>query len=637
MDTVRIVVQRTTLRVQLGSVPVSVGAGGVSDGDKGDIAVSSSGTVWTVEAVGGQTAAAVAAHVAVAHQPLDADLTAIAALSTTGYARRTGASTWTLSVPTAADVGALTQAEADTLYDLTGAALDAETAANAYTDAALAGKQDQDPVLDALVLVSGAGILTQSAPGTFNLRTLQTSGAGLSLTNGGGVAGDPTLSLSGDVAAIEALAGTGWAQRTGSNTWTLSVPTASDVGAQALDAGLTSLLAVDTAGGLLPYTTAASTWAGAALTAAGRALLDDADAAAQRATLGLGDAATRNVGTTSADVAQGDHAHAGVYQPSSAELSAIAALGGTGTLKRTGAATWSFVTPLGSVTVTIDVQGGASSGTYTAPAGAVLCWVRGWGGGGGGGGGRRDDTATTGSAGVAGQSAEAGAFVELPATLNGQSWTVGAAGTSGPGRTGSTGSGTAGGNGGDTTFAGRRWRGGLGGSGGTASGLIGAAGTSTTAANSGRLASAGLGTPSHASTANTVGAAGSPGSTTGGGGSGGNGGGLASGTTAYAGGQGGHAPAGSGGGAGGAGATAAPGTAGSPGTQPTPYEPGGGGGGGGNAGAAGTGTAGAGGDGGAGAGGGGGGSAHGCDAGSGGAGGGGGCHIFTLCIVSATA
>lgn len=55
---------------------------------------------------------------------------------------------------------------------------------------------------------------------------------------------------------------------------------------QAQDAGLTSLTAADGAAGL-PYVTAANTWTSATLTAAGLALLDDADAAAQRATLGV--------------------------------------------------------------------------------------------------------------------------------------------------------------------------------------------------------------------------------------------------------------------------------------------------------------------------------------------------------------
>ena len=43
-------------------------------------------------------------------------------------------------------------------------------------------------------------------------------------------------------------------------------------------------------------------------TAAGLALMDDADAAAQRATLGLGDAATRNVGTAAGTVCSGNDA-----------------------------------------------------------------------------------------------------------------------------------------------------------------------------------------------------------------------------------------------------------------------------------------------------------------------------------------
>lgn len=50
-------------------------------------------------------------------------------------------------------------------------------------------------------------------------------------------------------------------------------------------------------------------------TAAGLALMDDADAAAQRATLGLGGAATKDVGTGSTQVAQGNHTHPGVYEP----------------------------------------------------------------------------------------------------------------------------------------------------------------------------------------------------------------------------------------------------------------------------------------------------------------------------------
>jgi len=55
---------------------------------------------------------------------------------------------------------------------------------------------------------------------------------------------------------------------------------------QTLDDTLTSIAALGTAADKLAYTTGIDTWAEAALTAAGRALIDDADAAAQRTTLG---------------------------------------------------------------------------------------------------------------------------------------------------------------------------------------------------------------------------------------------------------------------------------------------------------------------------------------------------------------
>jgi len=50
---------------------------------------------------------------------------------------------------------------------------------------------------------------------------------------------------------------------------------------------------------------------GFAVTAAGKAILDDTTAADQRTTLGLGDSATKSVGTTTGTVATGDHTHEG--------------------------------------------------------------------------------------------------------------------------------------------------------------------------------------------------------------------------------------------------------------------------------------------------------------------------------------
>lgn len=64
------------------------------------------------------------------------------------------------------------------------------------------------------------------------------------------------------------------------------------LGVQASSPALTSIAALATAADKGIYTTAANTYATFDLTAAGRALLDDADAAAQRVTLGLGELAT---------------------------------------------------------------------------------------------------------------------------------------------------------------------------------------------------------------------------------------------------------------------------------------------------------------------------------------------------------
>ena len=64
---------------------------------------------------------------------------------------------------------------------------------------------------------------------------------------------------------------------------------------QAYDATLTSIAALGTAADKGLYSTGVDTWAEFSLTSAGRALLDDADAAAQRTTLGLGNIATTDL------------------------------------------------------------------------------------------------------------------------------------------------------------------------------------------------------------------------------------------------------------------------------------------------------------------------------------------------------
>ena len=87
--------------------------------------------------------------------------------------------------------------------------------------------------------------------------------------------------------------------------------TAIQAGYQPLDATLTAFAALAGAADRLPYFTGSDTFALATFTAFGRSLVDDADAAAGRATLGLGTMATEAASS---------------YQPIDADLSAIAAL-----------------------------------------------------------------------------------------------------------------------------------------------------------------------------------------------------------------------------------------------------------------------------------------------------------------------
>jgi len=85
-----------------------------------------------------------------------------------------------------------------------------------------------------------------------------------------------------DIAVLDG--GTGASDASGART-NLGVAIGSDV--QAYDAGLQSIAALTTAADRMIYTTASDTYAVATLTTAGRAILDDADASAQCTTLGV--------------------------------------------------------------------------------------------------------------------------------------------------------------------------------------------------------------------------------------------------------------------------------------------------------------------------------------------------------------
>jgi hypothetical protein len=95
--------------------------------------------------------------------------------------------------------------------------------------------------------------------------------------------GSITLALANDLAAVEGLGTTGIVRRTGVDTWS----TITDNSATWNDATLSGLAAIAPTNNQLIYANGNDTFTTTSLTAAGRAILDDADATAQRTTLGL--------------------------------------------------------------------------------------------------------------------------------------------------------------------------------------------------------------------------------------------------------------------------------------------------------------------------------------------------------------
>jgi len=128
----------------------------------------------------------------------------------------------------------------DTTADIAYKCLDATEGAAVWQRTSLAA------ILLSIIALSGNGLIARTGAGTAAARTLTGPAAGITVTNGDGAAGNPAIALANDLAAVEGLSGTGGVERTGDDAWGT-------------------------------YT----------LTAAGKALLDDATAADQRATLEL--------------------------------------------------------------------------------------------------------------------------------------------------------------------------------------------------------------------------------------------------------------------------------------------------------------------------------------------------------------
>jgi hypothetical protein len=73
--------------------------------------------------------------------------------------------------------------------------------------------------LQSIAALTGTGILSRTADDTWSLRSLVAPAAGITITNPGGVAGNQTFSLANDLAALEGLSSTGIAVRSTADTW----------------------------------------------------------------------------------------------------------------------------------------------------------------------------------------------------------------------------------------------------------------------------------------------------------------------------------------------------------------------------------------------------------------------------------
>jgi hypothetical protein len=175
------------------------------------LAVRTAADTWAARTLTGPAAGLSVAHGdGVSGNPtisLADDLLAVEALASTGLAVRTAADTWavrTLSGPSA------------------GVSIAHGDGVSGNPTISLAND------LAAVEGLASTGLAVRTATDTWAARTLTGPAAGVSVTNGDGIAGNPTIALANDLSAVEGLASNGIAVRTATDTWAVRTLTAGD-------------------------------------------------------------------------------------------------------------------------------------------------------------------------------------------------------------------------------------------------------------------------------------------------------------------------------------------------------------------------------------------------------------------------
>lgn len=261
-------------------------------------------------------------------QPLDADLTAIAALTSAAdkVPYSTGANTWAMTTLTPFARTVIDDADATTmLTNLTGFTSTVTAAGTTTLTVSstqlqvFTGTTTQTVKLPTTSILQGArytilnastgavtvqssaantiATVTPGTSGTFYAAVATPTAAAHWIYPSGGVAGggdastNTATSVDSEVVLFSGTTGKSLKRATGTGiakitSGVLGTATAG-TDYQAADTDLTAIAALTSAANKLPYATGAGTWSLADLTAAARTLLDDVDVTAMRATLGV--------------------------------------------------------------------------------------------------------------------------------------------------------------------------------------------------------------------------------------------------------------------------------------------------------------------------------------------------------------